>query len=177
MSCKPKKDCPKCKQPPHGEECQCKLKPYSKGCPGGKTPHHLIPDHCFKQPGKDGKYYRGAVEHKDGLSICVTGKDKSIGQHKRIHRKFDAREADLGNKGNPRHSAKLGDLENAAADVASEVTKCDRDDLKKQLRAHHKKRGLGANTLLRADPGGQKTPPPFNKMGTNQATASGAPGS
>ena len=176
----------------------CKLTPYKEGCPDNKTPHHCVPDHCFKEPGKGGAYYPGAVEHADGLCVCVGGATKSTAQsgerikrkdfagpedhhdaladHGRIHLKFDKLESDLGKNGQPKTSAKLGELEDAAAAVISEVTGCDEQDLKKQLRDHHQKKDLPADTKLRADPYGKATPPPRGQMGVTNMTAGGAPG-
>lgn len=178
-------------QVPPPTDDKCKLKPYKEGCSGGKTPHHCVPDHCFKEKGKDGDYYPGAVEHKDGLCICVEGATKSskpsgghakkkdysssdehiaaLAEHGRIHHKFDKLERQLGNNGTPKNTASLGELENKAAEAISEVTGCDKDDLKKQMRNHHK--GLDESTKLRADPYGRRQNPPSAQMGVTNQTA------
>lgn len=175
QACPPLTECLKCKNPPHATKCQCRLRTYKEGkktCGKGKTPHHLVPDHCFKQPGEDGQYYKGAVEHSEGLCVCVTGATKATGQHKRVHRKFDARESALGKAGKPPNSATLGQLEDAAAESVAAVTKCDPGDLKTQLRTHHK--DLEPDTRLRADPWGRRKSPPYAKMGkSNQGTFTG----
>jgi hypothetical protein len=174
---------------------RCTLKPYKEGCPAGQTPHHCVPDHCFKEAGRGGAYYPGAVKHADGLCVCVSGSTKSsaaaggtvkqeefgsatehlaaLAEHGRIHMKFDKLESQLGNAGTPQGTAKLGDLEDAAAASVSEVTGCDKDKLKKQIREHHKSKGLGPDTKLRADPYGQASPPAV-EMGVNP-TVSAAP--
>jgi len=178
---------------------RCKLVPFKQGCPAPNTPHHCVPDHCFKTPGKTGTYYPGAVEHKDGLCVCVEGQTKSsprgqpdgrikrsdygtdseyidaLAEHGRIHAKFDKIESQLGKAGDPKHSAELGQLEDGAAKVISEVTGCDEDDLKEQLREYHQSRGLDSDTKLRADPTGRvANPPPYAQMGvSNQAEATG----
>jgi hypothetical protein len=170
---------------------KCTLQPYNKKCPKGQTGHHCVPDHCFKAAGPGGKPYPGAVPHKDGLCICVSGATKSSGkaggfvkkagksdpkhfaalaEHGRIHKVFDMIEAKLGAKGVPPNTAKLGDLEDAAAEVISVVTGCDEKDIKKQLRNYHKKRGLKADTKLRADPFGRKPNPPSAGMGNVQVS-------
>ncbi len=173
---------------------KCTLQPYSKPCPPGQTGHHCVPDHCFKEAGRGGKAYPGAVPHKDGLCICVSGATKSTGkggkrikqgktpdakhfaalaEHGRIHKLFDMMEAELGKMGDPPNTAKLGELEDAAAEVIALVTGCDEDDIKKQLRDYHKKRGLGASTKLRADPFGRRANPPRGGMGTRTARPRG----
>lgn len=155
---------------------RCRLRPYREGCPGGATPHHVIPDHCFKQPGENGAYYPGAIQHADGLSVCVDGKTKSsaqnggtirqsgrrlvqyyreLAQHGQIHARFDIIEAGLGRIGTPRGTASLGQLEDVGAGVVSQVTGCSKDDLKRQLRQYHQSKGLPATTKLRADPFGR----------------------
>ncbi len=160
---------------------KCRLRKFSEGCPSGQTAHHCVPDHCFRKSGENGKYYPGAVQHADGLCVCVTGSTKTssitgkrisrknfksdtehaanLAQHGRIHLKFDKLEQNLGTEGNPVNSTTLGKLEDAAADVVSEVTGCDRNDLKKQLRDYHKSNNLPAKTPLRADPFGRRPSP------------------
>jgi len=169
---------------------QCVLRPYKDGCPGGLTPHHCVPDHCFKKPdSQGGGMYPGGLAHADGLCVCVAGSTKSkdkhgnsisredyttdkkhfndLAEHGRIHNLFDKAEADLGANGDPVNSAKLGDLEDAAAEAVSQVTGCDEADLKKQMRKHHLDNGMHANDKYRADPYGRQTAPPYSRMGTN----------
>jgi hypothetical protein len=90
-----------------------------------------------------------------------------LAEHGQIHAKFDKAEADLGKAGDPKNSAELGDIENAAAKAVSEVTGCDEGDLKDQMRKHHRDKGLPAKTKLRADPYGKAKAPPYTQMGTN----------
>ncbi|MCG8080325.1 MAG: DUF4150 domain-containing protein [Candidatus Thiodiazotropha taylori] len=175
---------------------KCTLKPYKDGCDGGKTPHHCVPDHCFKEKGKDGEYYPGAVKHSEGLCICVSGSTKSttpsggttrkkdhateekfvaaLAEHGRIHHKFDKLERELGNNGDPKNTATIGDLEDKAAEVIAEVTGCDKGKLKKQMRDYHQGKGVGDSTKLRADPFGRRKNPPKNVMGTGNGTAGAA---
>ncbi|MFZ6748484.1 PAAR-like domain-containing protein [Undibacterium sp. Ren11W] len=173
---------------------RCKLRPYKDGCPSG-TPHHVVPDHCFKQPGENGAYYPGAVKHADGLSICVEGATKSsakdgarvkkgknsitshveaLAQHGQIHVWMDAAETALGAVGNPKNTATLGQLENAGAASVAKVTGCDKEDLKKQLRQYHQSKGMGSESKLRADPFGRAKDLDPTKLGT--ATRSGGAG-
>lgn len=157
---------------------RCKLRPYSelKGkCPGGGTPHHVVPDHCFRPTGRTSTYYPGGIKHADGLSICVTGAGKfskpgggttnrvgkpletflrEVADHGKIHALMDAAEEALGLAGNPKHTATLGQLEMAGATTAGQVTGCDPADLQKQLRTYHQSKGLGPETKWRADPNG-----------------------
>ena len=173
---------------PPARSDECRLRPHSEGCEEGKTPHHCVPDHCFKEQGETGKYYPGAVEHADGLCVCVEGETKSstpsgervkrgsfptdqshtaaIAQHGKIHKKFDKLEKQLGKKDG---TAKLGELEDAAAEVVSEETGCDKDDLKKQMRDHHQAKGLGPDTRLRAQPSGGAAP--IGQMGVSNVPA------
>lgn len=156
------------------DDGRCKLRPYKQGCPNG-TPHHVVPDHCFKQPGESGQYYTGAVKHADGLSICVSGKSKftkpdgkstkqkgkpfqlffsQVDTHGKIHAIMDPAEAALGQAGNPKGTATLGQLEKLSAQIVGAVTGCDKADLQKQLRDYHQAHGLGTDVKLRADPFG-----------------------
>jgi hypothetical protein len=179
--------------PPSTEDCR--LRPYSEGCEDGKTPHHCVPDHCFKEKGDKGKYYPGTIKHADGLCACVEGATKSstpsgnrvkqadfptdeahtaaLAQHGKIHKKFDKLEKELGAADG---TAKLGDLEDAAAEVIAEETGCDKDNLKKQMRDYHKSNpppnGMSPDTRLRAQPSGG--PPPIGPMGSNAAVGGGA---
>jgi hypothetical protein len=179
---------------------RCRLVRYADGCEGTgskkMTPHHCVPDHCFKDPGKFGGYYPGAIKHRDGLCICVEGSDKykqdrtgasishwsyetfsqhyhALAEHGRIHAKFDELESALGRGGKPGGSASLGQLESTAAKVIAEVTGCDEKALKKQLRAYHSERGLPANTKLRADPNNTLQTPPRNGMGVQRNRSPG----
>ena len=169
---------------------QCVLRPYKDKCPGGLTPHHCVPDHCFKkQDSQGGGTYPGGIEHGDGLCICVSSATKStnkhgksvsrddfttdkkhfdaLAEHGRIHNLFDKAESTLGENGDPVNSAKLGDLEDAAAEAISEVTGCDKADLKMQMRKHHLHNGMHAKDKFRADPFGRGKAPPYTRMGTN----------
>jgi hypothetical protein len=67
----------KCK----GIDPQLILRPYSAGCPGKQTPHHLLPDRCVT--GTTG-YSHGAAP-----CICVQGRNQHTGSHRACHRIFD----------------------------------------------------------------------------------------
>ena len=177
---------------------RCTLRPYRKGCPSGQTPHHVVPDHCFRMPdSQGGKAYPGTqnIDHANGLCICVGGPTKSTGkeggsikkgsfkgkdklgkwfgalaEHGKIHALMDAQEAALGAANTPKQTATLGQLEDAGARSAGMVTGCDPKDLKRQLREHHQANGLPPETRLRADPFGKNPPPKSVQMGTNQTS-------
>lgn len=165
---------------------RCRLRPYKERCPNGQTPHHVVPDHCFKQPGDNGAYYNGAIRHGDGLSVCVDGKGKfntpdggtttktgrrliqyypELAQHGQIHARFDIIERGLGKIGTPKGTASLGQLEDIGAGVVSQVTGCNKEDLKRQLREYHQSKGLPPETKLRADPSGAIKNLDASKMG------------
>jgi hypothetical protein len=176
---------------------RCRLRPYKEGCPGGQTPHHVVPDHCFKQPGDNGAYYNGIagkVEHAQGLSVCVDGATKStaqdgssvkrgsmpfiqhyrrLAQHGQIHARFDAIETGLGKIGSPVGTASLGQLEDVGAGVVSQVTGCNKEDLKQQLRDYHQSKGLPPETKLRADPFGHVKNLDPNIMGAPNRSSGG----
>jgi hypothetical protein len=156
---------------------RCKLRPYrvNKGkCAGGGTPHHVVPDHCFRHVGKD-EVYPGGISHADGLTICISGPVKrsapdgstlrrgkmplrslyrSLDEHGKIHMWMDIAEKALGLAGDPKHTASLGDLERVGSRSVSRVTGCPQDDLQRQLREYHQKHGLTADVRFRADPFG-----------------------
>jgi len=183
----------------HPDMARCTLVKYEDGCAGkgGKrtTPHHCVPDHCFKEAGPGGAYYPGAIPHSQGLCICVEGSVKAsqkktgdrishldyatyqqhyhaLAEHGRIHAKFDEVERMLGERGTPKNTTTLGQLESAAAEVIAEVTGCDEKRLKKQLRNYHKKKGLPAKSKMRADPTGKRANPPISKMGRKKRQGS-----
>ncbi len=174
-------------------EGRCTLKPYRKGCPPPQTPHHVVPDHCFKQPGNAGGYYPGTegVKHADGLCICVGGATKSTGKdgssirrvkgkfvdfyrkladHGKIHVFTDAGEHALGKVGTPKGTTSLGAMEKLGARVAGKVTGCDPADLEKQLRDYHQSKGLGPDTKVRADPFGKAKNLDPSQMGTGKGS-------
>lgn len=176
----------------------CDLRPYSHGCEGGKTPHHVVPDHCFKNPGRD-DYWPGAVPHSDGLCICVDGATKSTGQdgghitmkafgkgkafdvaahydalatHGKIHALLDREERKLGKLGDPKNTTSLGEMEKAGSESAAKATGCNAEDLQKQARDHHKRSyDLDEDYKVRADPFGKKGTVDASKMGKQIKTA------
>jgi hypothetical protein len=155
----------KCVLAPYGSQPEC--------CePPKRTKHHAVPDHCFKAPGEGG-YYQGIenMSHGKGLCICVTGEDKNEKrkQHAKIHKDFDKAE-----DANKDRKWTFGKAKKEAAKACSKHTGCNKDCLEHQINQYHKDKNVNDNTTLRADSGGNHTPPNPAEMGTN--TAAGAAG-
>lgn len=61
----------------------CKLRTHSAGCPSPLTPHHCVPDHCWKPRGGSARINLGnttpatEMSFSDGLCICVDGSGKN----------------------------------------------------------------------------------------------------
>jgi hypothetical protein len=153
------------------KECQkamqCVLTPYKSGCCDGKTPHHVVPAHCFMPPGERstdaGQRYAGCENYDADAApcICVSGKDKSNKrlQHARIHKHFDAIEDS--NKKNGAGTWSYNQAADAGAASVNKVMGCDENCTRAQLNKYHNKdAGISSGTQLRADSSGQSTPPP-----------------
>ncbi len=83
---------------------------YDKKCPQPKTPHHIIPKHCFKGYWNDKTTgqpvpFAGWEKYSPAKApcVCVTGSDKvaagddgGLLDHGRIHNRFDVAEARAG---------------------------------------------------------------------------------
>lgn len=86
--------------------------------------------------------------------VSATPGFANLGQHPKIHHVFDAAEVNLANEnrqiGLGEHVATLGQLEELAADVLSRITGCNKNSLRKQMRAYHHHKNFNKNTLLRA---------------------------
>lgn len=154
------------------KECKkahaCNLVPYKTGCCDGKTPHHVIPAHCFMPPGARGansdERYEGCDKYdpNDAPCVCVSGRDKSNKrkQHARIHKRFDDME-----DSQPNGVWTYASAAAAGAEATSDVTKCDKDCLTAQLNKYHNKdKGIPKNAKLRADSSGNKAPSPTLKV-------------
>lgn len=141
---------------------KCVLVPYKKGCCDGKTPHHVIPAHCFMPPGARGnktdERYVGCEDYdaEQAPCVCVTGKDKSNKrlQHARVHKHFDRIE--------DAQSGGVWSLDKATstgAESVKKVVRCDETCAKAQLVKYHEEAAkIPKGTLLRADSGGKKNP-------------------
>jgi hypothetical protein len=81
------------------------LVPFDFGCCDGKTPHHVIPAHCFMPSGErkagSGERYPGASSYDDTTApcICLEGGTKSekdlsgqVKEHGRVHAIVDVAE-------------------------------------------------------------------------------------
>lgn len=74
-------------KPCEGVDEKYKLTPYNKGCPDGKTPHHVIPDRQMKH--KTGSKRFKNYTHGSAPCICVTGRNQHSGEHKDYHEVVD----------------------------------------------------------------------------------------
>ena len=181
-ACKDKRSFNAAGPPPKGKcskECcdakKCVLAPYGKvpKCCDGKTKHHTIPDHCFKQPGAGG-YHQGInnMSYSEGLAICVTGKDKDdkapngqLLEHGKIHRDFDRIENDYRDNRGGKWS--FDTANEAASDVCAFHTTCKKECIQQQNEQYYK----GKNTTkitLRADADAGTQPSP-TELGDPQA--------
>jgi hypothetical protein len=166
---------------------KCVLVPYDHGCctsknsnaKKDKTPHHVIPAHCFMPPGEreagGPDRYEGCENYDPDKApcVCVYGKDKSEKrkQHARIHTLFD--EVEDSNKTNGAGTWSYNKAADAGAESVSDVTGCDENCTKAQLNKYHNKDAeIPKGTELRADSSGKSTPPPS----LNIVTPSGAHG-
>lgn len=149
-----------------------------------KTPHHIVPAHCFLEVGGrsegEGKTYDHVdkYKHKQAPCICLDGAGK-VKEHGRVHETFDAAEQGAMDKekilykigpkkGQVRkikYTAKTWSFEKAndegSAAVEKEKPKCKKECLKQQSAAAHKNMmgdQIGPETPLRADPFGTAKP-------------------
>ena len=155
---------------------ECNLVPYEWGCCDNKTPHHVVPAHCFWPPGTrtkaagDRTFYPGCqgYDDKQAPCICLDGATKSskkangqLMQHGRVHILADAAEDKYMVNGKA-GSWKLREANEAGCDAVTQVKqKCDKECMKAQSEAAHKKMDINSDTPLRADSSGQKTPKGF----------------
>ncbi|MES2355102.1 MAG: PAAR-like domain-containing protein [Pseudomonadota bacterium] len=171
-----------CKDDPDPE---CKLVPYDPGCPGGKTPHHAIPVHCFMGKGarKLNKAERIEKQFDDCKNynpakapcVCVDGKSKT-GLHGEIHEKFDKLEDNHLASVSPRSAGSwsYADAKDAAAQSISEADlgdgkKCSKACIEQQVKNYHEQKevGIKEDTALRADSSGRGTPSDFKPSVTD----------
>ena len=137
-------------------------------CCDGKTKHHVVPDHCFKEPGEDGKYYHGIkdLSYDTGLCVCASGVDKNEKrkQHAKIHKDFDKVEDRHRDKNNGMWT--FGQAKKQGAKACAKHTGCNRKCLEQQVDQYYKDKGVNDNTALRADSGGNTVRPDPRVMGT-----------
>lgn len=161
------------------EARECMLMPYNPelsegqaGCCDGKTPHHVVPVHCFMPPGVreagGSERYVGCAGYDPDKAPCIcvegAGKEKKHGD---IHEVFDALEDEHldehlvdGKAGSWSYlEASIAGAESVCAAVG-----CDPVCTKAQLDAYHQEQGrpkLKDDTPLRADSNGNRTPEGF----------------
>ncbi len=154
-----------------GQDSQCTLYPaYKPNCCGrqqpSKTPHHMVPVHCFMPPGERAaanrenrapNVYKGCEKYDEDLApcICVTKGGKDAGDHQEVHNKFDPRE-DAHKTNGQAGTWTYAQARDAAAKSASEVFGCDEKCMKAQLDEYHKQQcDIKDKQPLRADSGGK----------------------
>lgn len=173
---------PKCKNCAcKGNPPECALYAYSPNCcPDGKTPHHVIPGHCF-QKADIGGVPQGNLDttphyaYNDAPCICVEGAGKEK-EHGELHRSIDQKER--------QHREAQGGVwtyaqarDSAAASVHEVKKDCTEDCIKAQLNDYHRKKpkpGIEEKTALRADPWGKKVkdlPEPLPPLSTKPLSA------
>ena len=160
-----------CKDKDCNKARKCVLVPYKDGCCDGKTPHHVVPKHCFRQTPKEGALpYAGCDDYQPGDApcVCVTGEDKSNKrkQHARIHKEMDKAEDDFKAAGGTWTYKQAAD---AGAKSVNKVLGCNEKCTKAQLDKYHQGKppngaGIQDGTSLRADSAG--TSPSSPKLKT-----------
>lgn len=154
---------------------KCRLVPYvrsgSPRCCEGKTAHHVVPAHCFMPPGEraagGSSRYAGCrnYEPADAPCICVTGEDKSAGDHKKLHDKFDALEdenlPDSGAGTWTYAQARKAAVQSVTDVMGSKAGRCSPTCVGAQIDAYHQQGGRGNPnvsdaTVLRADSSGTR---------------------
>lgn len=173
------------------EALKCVLSPFSFGCCPGKpkkTPHHVVPVHCFMPAGqreaeaKDStikkKRYKGCKKYDAEAAPCVCahgkGKKPTGKQHGRLHKHFDPIE-------DSHKEINGGDgtwSYNEAATAGTESVKmvfpeCDSNCIRAQLNKYHTKdASIPPGTKLRADSSGQAAPAASLKVVIKSGAAS-----
>jgi hypothetical protein len=157
-----------CKDDECKGQMECSLVPFDFGCCGDKTPHHIVPAHCFLPSGERksgaGDRYPGTDAYDDTKApcICVEGGTKSdsdaagkLKEHGQIHDIVDVAEDSFmhvetktGPRGGVTTKKTAGtwnfeQANEAGADAVSKVKpECPKECLKKQSEAAHKQMGL-----------------------------------
>lgn len=161
--------CDACKTSPD----ECTLYPYSPNCceAEGKTPHHVLPKHCFMPPkgAKTGKRYEGCEKYDPNKApcICVTGSTKSSvdpdtgdkAEHGQVHDLFDFLE-DLNKEDGKAGTWPYEEARDTAAVAVNAVfPDCDPACTAAQLDKYHQEvAGIEDDTALRADSAGKAKP-------------------
>jgi hypothetical protein len=149
------------------DQLDCNLVPFDFGCCDNKTPHHIVPAHCFMPSGErkagSGARYSGTESYDDTKApcICLDGATKSsldaggnLMDHGLVHNIVDPLEDKnmsvqtlTGPRGGVKVKKTAGSWSFAAANDAgakgvTEVTGCDKECLMAQSEAAHKHLGL-----------------------------------
>ncbi|MBI1898149.1 MAG: hypothetical protein HYZ57_21035 [Acidobacteria bacterium] len=158
-----------------GQPPKCTLYPYSPNCcPGGQTPHHVVPKHCFTMEA-NGAAVPGAGQYdlNDAPCICVAGEGK-VKKHGEIHDKFDAIEDTHLESTSPRQAGSWSYLqaENAGVkSVCETFPQCDDKCIRAQLRDYHVKQcKMTTATRLRADSTGKGGVAPISNTASGSGT-------
>lgn len=181
---KEKRACRGCKtreQECNNEKCQkaqqCKFQPYSrsksKGCCPGKTPHHLIPVHCFMGKGERSKAlskqkkYAGCSKYNQNKApcMCVDGETKTPDTlHGDMHDVFDKMEDKHLSSKSPRKAGTwtYKQAKRAATESAKKAAKCSAKCTNAQIKHYHENTAkIKEDTPLRADSTGGGTSKSF----------------
>jgi Toxin PAAR-like domain/GHH signature containing HNH/Endo VII superfamily nuclease toxin 2 len=159
------------------EAMKCVLTPFSFGCCDDKpkkTPHHVVPVHCFMPPGqreleaKDPttpkERYKGCENYDadDAPCVCAHGKGKkpTRKQHGRLHKHFDPIEDSHKVENGGDGTWSLDDASSAGTGSVKKVfPACDEKCTRAQLDKYHSKDAkIPPSTKLRADSSGQAKP-------------------
>jgi hypothetical protein len=160
---------------------KCATAPYGSGmkCCNGQTKHHVVPDHCFKDPGKGkGQYYEGVkdMSYGKGLAVCVDGTDKDdtnsvtgeLKTHGKIHQDFDRIEDQY--RDSNAQQWNFSEANEVASDVVGFHTGCDKKCLKQQTEAYYRKKGVHDKSTLRANSQARSSDPAVDRgqMGNSE---------
>jgi hypothetical protein len=174
------RDAMKCVLSPHSPRAEHEDGTVTQGnCCPGKTPHHVVPAHCFMPPGeragRGDARYSGCEGYSPAEAPCIcvegAGKEKDHGEiHKRVDKAEDKFLLD-GQAG----SWTYKQASTAGSRAVSKVTKCDEACIKAQVDAYHQQNDGTPNvkddTKLRADSSGNRTlsdqVPSVTEVGTN----------
>ncbi len=141
-----------------GEECD--IVRYDKKCPKPKTPHHILPKHCFKEFWNDvaGKPIpiAGWAKYNQAKApcVCVSGSDKAAAgddgallDHGLIHDSFDVAEAVAGKRNGEANKWTYSEAKAAGVKSVREGTngRCDDECVAAVLDAYHKDQCKGSD--------------------------------
>lgn len=155
------------------DDDDCRLRPYKKKCPKGKTPHHVIPVHCFMEKGARNlpkaerlkALFKGCEQYDADRApcICLSGKNKDPNMpHGKVHKVFDKLEDAHLVSTKPRKAGTwtLAEAEKAGSESLKDL--CSGACIEAQLKEYHEKEcNMSPDTRLRADSSGKGTATDF----------------